>query len=216
MFKNNICCMGDSLTNEYTRGVPLHLHYPTILTNNLIALGAMVNGRNFGRAGNTSQDMINRFDLMTMFCTPNIGIIFGGVNDPSAPISQSQTQANLQTMVTTLKNVGCNNIMIVSAQFLNYTTGGDFDGSDIPKDETTCNYASVIAAQKAAATATGAIYVDLFNYLRNRIINGQDTKHSASWHVQNTNQHFNAYGQGLVASCVQSYIPQSWIDELKS
>lgn len=206
--------MGDSLSHNYTLGVPLNRLWSGQLQEKLRVTGSKVVVRNFGKSGNTTQQMIDRFDAMTQFAIPKIGIIFGGVNDPSNSISQSQTQTNIETMIQTLQDKGVVNVVVVTAQFLNFSTGGDFDASDNPKDETSCNYASVISAQKAAAQAKGVPVCDLFNYLRNRIVNGEDAKHSASWHVAGTDQHFNDYGMDLVSDIILQTIQANRFDEV--
>ena len=160
--------------------------------------------------------MLARFPAMTQFSIPDIGIIFGGVNDPANSILQATTQANIETMIQNLKDKGVTKIIVVTAQFLNFSTGGDFDGSNNPKDETTCNYASVIVAQKAAAISKNVVVSDLFNFLRNRIVSGIDAKRSASWHVAGTDQHLNNYGCGLVADCILGTIQsQGWDTTLR-
>lgn len=212
----SVCCMGDSLTKNNTLGVAQHLLYPARIQYYLNNEGCNVVVRNFGRSGDTTQQMITRFPAMTQFAIPSIGINYAGTNDSSNGITAAQTQANLQSMITTLKNAGCNKILIIGNHFLNYSTGGDFDGSNQPLTDTTCYYASLIATQKAAASAGGAVYVDLFNFLRNRIVNGQDTAKSFSWHVADQNIHFNSYGTDLVAQCIYASIQaQGWDSQFK-
>lgn len=196
---STISCMGDSLTYNYTLGVPPHLLYPAQLQKKLKDKYVV---RNFGKSGNTTTQMINRFPAMTHFDVPQIGIIFGGVNDSGNSITPATTQSNIETMIQTLKNAGVERILVVTAQFLNYSTNGDFDTSNNPKDETTAYYSKVISAQKAAALSKNVPVCDLFNFLRNRIVSGKDERKSASWHVDGTDQHFNAYGCELVAQAV--------------
>lgn len=209
-WKHTISCMGDSLTHNYTLGVPLSSLYPAQLQEKLRDLGSKVSVRNFGRSGNTTTQMISRFDAMTQFSVPDIGIIFGGVNDPGNAISQATTQANIETMITTLKSAGVSKIMVVSAQYLNFSAGGDTLSTPY------ANYVPVRQAQQDAANAhPGVIFVDLYTYMRDRIVNAQDTQGSFSWHVADGDQHFNSYGCGIVADCVlQSVQAQGWDSQL--
>lgn len=210
-WNNAISCMGDSLTENDTLGVPAHLMYPGQLQTSLNGLGANCVCRNFGRSGNTTTQMAARFSEMTQFSIPKIGIIFGGVNDPGASISQATTQSNIESMITSLQGSGVSRILIVSAHYLNFSTGGDTLATSY------ASYVPVRAAQQAAANAhAGVIFVDLYNYFRNRIVNGQDVQGSFSWHVADSNQHFNSYGAGLVASCILTSIQaQGWDALLK-
>jgi hypothetical protein len=101
--------------------------------------------------------------------------------------------------------------MVVSAQYLNFSTGGDTLSTPY------ASYVNVRNAQQSAANAhAGVVFVDLYSYLRNRIVNGQDTQGSFSWHVADANQHFNSYGCGLVAQCILEAIQaQGWDSKLK-
>lgn len=208
---NAISCIGDSLTENDNLGVPAHLMWPGKLQASLNGLGANCVCRNFGRSGNTTAQMVTRFSRMTQFSIPKIGIIFGGVNDPGASITQAQTQANIESMITSLQNAGVSRIMVIIAHYLNFSTGGDTLTTPY------ASYVSVRNAQQAAANAhTGVVFVDLYNYFRNRIVNGQDTQGSFSWHVADANQHFNAYGANLVAQCILASIQaQGWDALLK-
>lgn len=205
-FNHSISCMGDSLTHNHTLSVPVYQLYPAQLQQLLQDEDCNVVVRNFGRSGNTTQQMITRFPAMTQFQIPDIGIIFGGVNDPGNSITQAQTQANIESMITSLQNSGVSKIMVVSAQYLNFSTGGDTLSTPYAA------YAPVRQAQQDAANAhSGVVFVDLYTYLRNRIVNGQDTQGAFSWHVADANQHFNSYGCGLVAQCVLASIQsQGW------
>lgn len=213
-YDHSISVMGDSLTHNHTLGVGWDKFWTKWLQDSLRALGCTVVVRNFGKSGNTTTQMIVRYACMTQFAVPNIGIIFGGVNDPGNAISQATTQANIETMIQNLLTAGTSKIIVVTPQFLNYTSGGDFTGVT-PKTDTTCNYATVIAAVKSAALSKGVVACDLFNYLRDRIVAGTDAAQSASWHDAPTDQHFNGYGHDLVARVILATIQaQNWVSAL--
>jgi lysophospholipase L1-like esterase len=209
-WEHSIACMGDSLTHNVTLSVPLHLLYPGQLQMKLRDTGAYVVVRNFGKSGNTTAQMLSRFACMTQFSIPDIGIIFGGVNDASAAVPLATTQANIESMITNLQNAGVKNILVVSTQYLNFSTGGDTLSTPyVP-------YADIRNVQQEAANTHGVVFVDLFNFMRNRIVNGTDTQGSYSWHVADGNQHFNSYGCGIVADCVFEAIRnQGWVDSLR-
>jgi lysophospholipase L1-like esterase len=213
-FNHSISCMGDSLTHNHTLSVPVYSLYPAQLQQLLQNQGCNVVVRNFGRSGNTTQQMITRFPAMTQFQVPDIGIIFGGVNDPGNGITQSQTQANIESMITSLQGSGVSKIMVVSTQYQNFSSAFSSTGDTLTTPYPT--YATIRQAQQAAVNNhPGVIYVDLYNFLRNRIVNGQDAAGSYSWHVADGNQHFNTYGCGLVAQCILASIQaQGWDKQL--
>lgn len=210
---NSIDCIGDSLTHAVTLMIPSEKLWPAVLQSNLEAAGKSVVVRNWGKSGNTTAQMITRFQAMTQFGVPKIGIIWGGTNDPSNSINASGTQANLQTMIASLKLSGCNNVIIIGQHLLNYASGGDISGG-VPVLDSACTYAAIIAAQKAASIAGGAEYCDLYNYLRARIIAGTDVAGSYSWHVATGDIHMNAYGATLVANAVLETIASKHWDDI--
>lgn len=201
--------MGDSLTENDVWGVPAHLMYPTVLQNSLNAAGANCIVRNFGRSGNTTAQMLSRFARMTQFGVPKIGIIFGGANDPANSITDATTTANLKSMIQQLQSAGCSRILVISMHYINWSTGGDTLATPYS------SYVNLRNDQQAACSATGAIYVDFYNYLRNRIVGGQDAQGSYSWHVADQNIHLNSYGESLLATLLlQTIQAQKWDKQL--
>lgn len=96
----------------------------------------------------------------------------------------------------------CGRIILLSTNYLNWTTGGDNAGAST-------FYApnvAIRAATQAAATAEGVVYGDLFGFQAGLIAAGETTQGSNSWHAIPDNQHHNAYGHGTVARCVVATI----------
>lgn len=269
----SIACMGDSLTDLGPwYGVRPSRMWPAKVAAALNVQGASVKARNFGRGGDTTNLMMGRFVQMTWFGVPNVGVVFGGVNDPSngttvnggaatttsipvqpgkgaalvggyvtiggetrlvntsvndtltlaTPLSGAPanaaavtvaTQANIEAMIDTLYAAGCSRNIVVSAQYLNFATGGDTTSTPYPA------YVPVRAAQQAAATsraAKGAVFCDLYAHMRNLIVTGVDTQGSNSWHAIANNQHLNDYGQSVVGDAVAATIvaQNGWVPAL--
>jgi hypothetical protein len=114
-------------------------------------------------------------------------------------------------------------VFVVSANYLNWTTGGD--SLAVPY----ATYAPVRAAQAAAAAAqnvdvagvASVAFVDLYTFQRARIVAGTDLDFKAtaydqtrSAHVADTNQHHSIYGHALVAQAVRAGVPAAWINAL--
>lgn len=96
----------------------------------------------------------------------------------------------------------CARIILLSTNYLNWTTGGDNAG-------TSTFYAPNVAIRaltEAAAAAEGVVYGDLFNFQAGLISSGETTQGSNSWHAIADNQHHNAYGHDTVARCVVAAI----------
>lgn len=265
-----ISCMGDSLTDPAPYyGVRASLYWPELVASALRDAGATVVARNFGVSGDTTCGMLGRIAQMTHYDVPDVGVIFGGVNDAGAgttvngagasttavpvqtgkasalvggyvviggerrlvasrstdtinlatPLSGApangaavtvDTQANLEAMVSALTAAGCDKNLIISAHYLNYSSGGDTTGTPYAP------YATLRGLQQAAATASGASYCDLYDHMRTLIVTGVDAQGSNSWHAYANNQHLNTYGQEVVASAVTATIEaqSGWVAAL--
>lgn len=109
----------------------------------------------------------------------------------------------------------CNKIVVVTANYLNYTTGGDTLTTPF------ATYAPVRQAQADAVTQQNVtvgglpsvVLANLYAYQRARIVAGTDPDFSAvaydqarSWHATQNNQHHNQYGHALVAECVTAAV----------
>jgi hypothetical protein len=110
----------------------------------------------------------------------------------------------------------CRRIVLVSTQYRNWPGG---DTPTVPG----ATYATIRGAQAAAATAEGASYFDLYEFLRARIVAGLDPDYSVSgfdaatsWHPAASNQHLNQYGNELVAQGLAAFLSgRTWFSELK-
>jgi hypothetical protein len=93
-------------------------------------------------------------------------------------------------------------IVLVTPQFINWASGGDTVDPGGTHSGQGGVYAAVDGAVKAAAAAEGVALCDLYAWLQQRIIDGKDPALTPTWHVANANQHFNVYGEDLVAQAV--------------
>jgi hypothetical protein len=113
----------------------------------------------------------------------------------------------------------CKKIVVVSPNYLNFTTGGDTLTTPYAP------YVNVRNAQQAAVTAENVvvggkptvIYSDVYNFLRSRIVSGVDLDFSAvaydqnrSWTYTQNNQHKSAYGHALDAQKISTDILATW------
>jgi lysophospholipase L1-like esterase len=157
---------------------------------------------------------------MTRVRVPRLGIIFGGVNDPGSSITQGQTQANIEAMIQTLFDAGAAYAMVVSPQYLYWTTGGDSTSQTKPGGTYGSVYdaqVAAVAARAAANTAKSVAFCDLWTWMKGLIVGGAEpTPGTAAWHVQDTNQHFNAKGHRYVRDAVLATIQaqSGWVAAL--
>lgn len=101
-FRKQILCVGDSMTYNVTYDMTADKYYPHVLQTLLNTAGYPLVCRNFGRAGNTTGDMILRQSLFTQWGVPDIAIIHGSVND----YAQDTTVAASPAPTTTVFSVG--------------------------------------------------------------------------------------------------------------
>jgi hypothetical protein len=91
-------------------------------------------------------------------------------------------------------------IVVLSTNYLNYSTGGDT--TSVPYSANvnirSANSAAVTAQNVNISSVPSVVYVNLYEFQRQRILAGKDTAGGYSWHVADSNQHHNAYGHELV------------------
>jgi len=106
-------------------------------------------------------------------------------------------------------SLGVQNIGVVTMPYLNWTTGGDTVNTQ------GSTYAAVLSAQSAAATATGAVFYNVWSYMNNLISTGVETQGSNSWHYYTNNQHMNQHGHSITSDTILASMPSGWITGLQ-
>jgi len=113
---------------------------------------------------------------------------------------------------------GVSKVMIVTNNYLNWTSGGDNYNVDTNTGTQFNAYIRVRNACITAAANESVVLVDLYAF-QSRLIKvlGETTQGSNSWHYATNNQHHNQYGHGTVARAVYDtiYSQSGWIDSLK-
>lgn len=101
----NVVCLGDSQTDgDAGYGVHGFDTWPAVLQRSLRASGFDVRVRSFGVGGDTSAQALARVQDCFAYCIPDAAVVYIGVNDPGAPITTNQSQANIQAIVKALKH----------------------------------------------------------------------------------------------------------------
>ena len=98
-----IVCFGDSLTAGH--GTDAGQSYPDYLQSNLNALGYHYRVVNEGISGNTTKDGVDRLDHILSLHPAVVIVEFGG-NDGLRGLPIAASRANLDKIVTTLKESG--------------------------------------------------------------------------------------------------------------
>ncbi len=151
---------------------------------------------NLGVSGDTTADMRQRIKEMLGEGQPEIAVVFGGANDAFRRVDPAETEQNVTFMVEWLRDRGIRKIALIGPGLPNWQPTPDWVSA---ADE-------VRNVLRDVAERYSAIFVDLAAYLRGRIDRGEDPdfsrvpyRQSRSWHVQDGDPHFNAYGQRLIA-----------------
>lgn len=219
----SIACMGDSLTHNHTLGIRPDQFWPTVLEGLLVDAGGRVRVRNFGKSGNTSTQMVDRFANMTTYDVPKLGIIWAGANDPGNAIAGATTQANIESMGETLFDAGTDYLIIGNTQYLNYSSGGDTTSAQSSTYATLEGYQQAAYDTLLAAHPAKVAYCDTYAYMRAIILAGtfQGTaiaQGDFSWHVADSNQHLNVLGNRIVAQAMYETITaqSGWVAALSA
>jgi lysophospholipase L1-like esterase len=157
---------------------------------------------NLGVSGDTTTDMRRRIVQLPCERTPEIGVLFGGSNDPARGIDPTETVENVTFMVDWFKSRGVQRIVLIGPGLRNSTPSAD--RLETPLDD-------VQRALEGVAAREGVTFVDLAGFLRGRLDRGDDPdfartpyRQSRSWHIKDHDPHFNAYGQRLIAEAFLS------------
>ena len=145
--------MGDSITDY---GATRTHGYPNLVVKGLAANGINVTWHGVGIAGNTSADMLGRFDADVIAKNPDVVTISAGVNDCwFKSVTHEQFCANELSMVAKAKAAGAKAVLLSPT-----TAGGETDRDDIRR------YARSV---KEIAAAEGLSYAPTFEMLRSWI-----------------------------------------------
>jgi len=113
---------------------------------------------------------------------------------------------------------GVTKVMIVTNNYLNWTSGGDNYNTETNTGTQYSSYVPVRNACISAATNEGVVLVDLYAFQSRLIkVNFETPQGSNSWHYVANNQHHNQYGHETVARAVYEtiYLQSGWVQSLK-
>ena len=154
-FRKQILCVGDSMTYNVTYDMTADKYYPHVLQTLLNTAGYPLVCRNFGRAGNTTGDMILRQSLFTQWGVPDIAIIHGSVND----YAQDTTVAASPAPTTTVFSVGAGKGQYYKVgSYLTVVVGGTAYSRLISSVAT--DAITISTALPSAPTAGAAVTID--------------------------------------------------------
>ena len=141
-------------------------------------------------------DMRRRIEQTLSYGQPEIAVLFGGANDAFFGVDPAETEENVTFIVDWLRDHGVDRIVLMTPGLVNWSQRDD----SAPAVERVRAVLSDVAQQR------GATFVDLVAFFRDRIERGSDPdfsrvpyRRSRSWHVQDGDPHYSAYGQRLVA-----------------
>jgi lysophospholipase L1-like esterase len=151
---------------------------------------------NLGVGGDTTGQMRRRIEQTLTAGRPDTVVVFGGGNDAVFGVEPAETERNVAFMVEWLQQHGVPEIVLIGPALGNWP--GEIDWTPAVGE--------VRKVLRAVAEQYGVIFIDLAQFLRDRIDRGLDPdftrvpyRQSRSWHVGAGDPHFNAYGQRLIA-----------------
>ena len=109
------------------------------------------------------------------------------------------TFTNISGWIQAVKAKGVARVVVVGSHYLNFANGGD----TVNAEQTL--RASVRVAQKAAALAEGAGYVDTYAHMRTLILAGDVVQGDwVVWHQGATNTHLTPAGEAVLADAIRA------------
>ena len=174
---------------------------------------------NLGVGGETTADMCARVDQLLSEGTPEVAVVFAGNVDAERGVDPAETERNVLFMVNWLREHGVRKIAVVGPGLLNLPRVPDYMSH-------VTDWFALVGPLRAVlsnfAVEHDVVFVDLAQFLRDRITRGDDPdfsrvpyRHSRSWHAVSDDAHLNAYGQRLVAEAFLAATAQ-WLPASRS
>jgi lysophospholipase L1-like esterase len=158
---------------------------------------------NLGNGSDGTGDMRRRVEQFLSHGQPEIAVLFAGNVDAENGIDPAETERNITFIVEWLREHGVSKIVLVGPGLLNLP---QVPGYMPQVTDWSSSIATVQAMLRDIAVRYDAVFVDLAQFLRDRIARGEDPdfsrvpyRQSRSWHAVVSDGHFNAYGQRLIA-----------------
>lgn len=203
-----LVAMGDSLTSPFT-GWTLPWQ---IWLRRLGRLGYKT--VNLGVGGETTADMCRRVEEFLSEGQPEIAVLFTGSVDAERGIDPNETARNVAFIVAWLREHGVRKIALIGPGMLNLPRIPEYM-SQISDWFSAID--PVRQRLREVAARHEVAFVDLAEFLRERVARGEDPdfsrvryRQSRSWHVCDWDAHLNAYGQQLVAEAVLTATTDWW------
>ena len=175
--------MGDSITQygkERAHG------YPNLVVKGLKANGIDVTWHGVGICGNTSADMVKRFDADAMSKKPDVVTISAGVNDVwFGKVSFEQYCQNMKAMTAKVKAAGAKAVLLSPTTAL-----GEGDNPGIRK---------FAAAVRSQAEEEGLAYAPVFEMIRDWIDNSDNPRITANTKATYDGVHMLPAGDRVLA-----------------
>ncbi len=158
---------------------------------------------NLGHGGETTADMYRRVDDFLAEGHPEIAVLFAGSCDVEHGVDPAETERSVTSILRWLDEHGVNKVVLIGPGLLNLERP-PWWLAHIPDWAESVDRVRTILRDVAARH--DVLFVDLAQFLRDRIARGEDPdfsrvpyRQSRSWHVCPGDAHFNAYGQRLIA-----------------
>lgn len=158
---------------------------------------------NLGVGSNTTADMCRRVEQFFSAGQPDVAVLFAGSVDAERGVDPAETERNVTFIVEWLREHGVRKIALIGPGMLNLPRIPDY------MTQVTDWFSAidpVRAKYRQIAVERDVVFVDLAEFLRDRVARGVDPdfsrvryRQSRSWHAVASDGHMNAYGQRLVA-----------------
>lgn len=193
-----LVAMGDSLTDPY-----VGFTFPRQVWLRCVGREGGYKTVNLGVGGSTTAYMCERIDTFLSAGQPDIAVLAAGNVDAEQGIASAETERNVRFILDWLEEHGVSKIALVGPGMVNLPKLPDYM-SQLKDWRSAID--DVRAILRDIAVEHDAVFVDLAQFLCDRIADGKDPdfslvpyRPSRSWHPVAGDAHLNAYGHRLVA-----------------
>lgn len=163
---------------------------------------------NLGVGGQTTGDMCRRIEQFLSHGQPEIAVLFAGSVDVEAGTDPAETERNVAFIIKWLRENGVRKIALLGPGMLNLPEVPDHLAGN---PDWLVSIDALRTTFRDLAAQHDVVFVDLAQFLRDRIVRGEDRDFTRvpyrpwrSIHASTRDGHFNAYGHRLVAEAFLS------------
>jgi lysophospholipase L1-like esterase len=158
---------------------------------------------NLGNGSDSTAAMAERVEQFLAYGRPEIVVLFAGNVDAEYGHDPAETERSVRFILDWLRAAGVEKIVVIGPGMMNLPALPEYMPQVTDWFDAIAKIRSIL---RDAAAEHDAVFLDLAQFLQDRLDRGEDPdfsrvpyRQSRSWHAIPGDGHFNAYGQRLIA-----------------